>query len=146
MLRCEGWDTFILHFAARHTDCVSDGENARIEQSDNISCISLIHDLTILRHHLLRLGQADLLAILHMKHFHACLKLTGTDSHKCNTVAVCFIHICLDLKDESREGILHRIDHAHICFSRKRGGGHLQEMLQEDLHTEVGQGGSEEYR
>lgn len=54
--------------------------------------------------------------------------------------------ICLDLKDESREGILHRIDHAHICFSRKRGGGHLQEVLQEDLHTEVGQGRSEEYR
>ena len=34
----------------------------------------------------------------------------------------------------------------HVCLARQRRSRHLQEMLQESLHTEVRQCGTEEYR
>ena len=51
--------------------------------------------------------------------------------------AVCPVHIRLNLEHKRREIFLKRIDLPDICFSRKRGGGHLQEMLQECLYSEI---------
>ena len=102
--------------------------------------------MTLLCHHLLRLGKTLLTVSLHMVNFHTGIKFSGTDSHKCNTVTVSLVHICLDLKYKSRKILFDRIDHADICRSRKRRSCHLQEMLQENLHSEVCQGRTEKYR
>ena len=81
-----------------------------------------------------------------MVYFHAGLELAGHDTHKRDTVAVCLIHVCLDLEDKRGEIVVKRTDFSCDRLSRQRGGCHLQEMLQESLDTEVGQCGTEKYR
>ena len=81
-----------------------------------------------------------------MVNFHTRVKFTGADTHECDTVAVCPVHIRLNLEYKRREIFTHRIDDAAVCLSRKRRSRHLQEMLQENLDTEVRQCGTEEYR
>ena len=78
--------------------------------------------------------------------FHTRVKFTGADAHERDTVAVRPVHIRLNLEYKRREIFTHRIDDAAVCLSRKRRGRHLQEMLQENLHTEVRQCGTKEYR
>ena len=41
--------------------------------------------------------------------------------------------------------MLHRIYRSAVRFSGEGRGGHVQEMLQKDLHAEVGEGGAEKY-
>ena len=125
MLRCKGRDTLELELLVGRTERVTDGENTRIENADDISGISLVNDLTALSHQLLRLGQTDLLTALNMVDFHSCLKLTGTDAHESDTVTVCLVHVCLDLKYERGEIFPERVDHACRCLSRKRRSRHI---------------------
>ena len=125
MLRCKGRDTLELELLVGRTERVTDGENTRIENADDISGISLVNDLTALSHQLLRLGQTDLLTALNMVYFHSCLKLTGTDAHESDTVTVRLIHIRLDLKYEGGEIRSERIDHAVCRSSRKRRSRHI---------------------
>ena len=146
MLRCKSRDTLILNLVSCHADRISDGENARIEKSDNISCISLFHDLTILRHHLLRLGQTDLLAALNVVYLHTGLELAGYNTHERDTVTVRLVHICLDFKDKRGKIIGKRTDFSCDSPSRQWRSSHLQEMLQKGLYTKVGQSGTEKYR
>ena len=104
MLRREGRDTLKLELLVGRTERITDGENTRIENADDISGISLVNDLTApAAISLLRLGQTDLLAALDMVYFHAGLKFTGADAHECDTVTVRLIHIRLDLKYEGGE-------------------------------------------
>ena len=125
MLRGEGRDTLKLELLVGRTERVTDGENTRIKDADDISGISLVNDLTALSHQLLRLGQTDLLTALNMVYFHSCLKLTGTDAHESDTVTVCLVHVCLDLKYERGEIFPERVDHACRCLSRKRRSRHI---------------------
>ena len=82
-----------------------------------------------------------------MEGVHPCVKLSGTDAHKCDPVPVCLIHICLNFKYKSRKIFLrHRIDVAFVRMSRKRRRRHFEEMLQEGLYSEVGKRRSEEDR
>ena len=46
MLRSEGRDTLKLELLVGRTERVTDGENTRIENADDISGISLVNDLT----------------------------------------------------------------------------------------------------
>ena len=125
MLRSESRDTLKLELLVGRTERVTDGENTRIENADDISGISLVNDLTALSHQLLRLGQTDLLAALDMVYFHSGLKFTGTDAHESDTVTVRLIHIRLDLKYEGGEIRSERIDHAVCRSSRKRRSRHI---------------------
>ena len=125
MLRRKGRDTLKLELLVGRTERVTDGENTRIENADDISGISLLNDLTALSHQLLRLGQTDFLTALNMVYFHSCLKLTGADAHESDTVTVCLVHVCLDLKYERGEIFPERVDHACRCLSRKRRSRHI---------------------
>ena len=125
MLRSEGRDTLKLELLVGRTERVTDGENTRIENADDISGISLVNDLTALSHQLLRLGQTDLLAALDMVDFHSGLELTGTDAHESDTVTVRLIHIRLNLKYEGGEIRSERIDHTVCRSSRKRRSRHI---------------------
>ena len=129
MFRRESRDAFILDPAPRHAHRISYRKYTRIKKSDNVSRIGLFHNLAVLGHHLLRLGQPDLFVVLHVQHFHARLKFAGTDTHKRDAVPVRLIHIGLNLEDKSGKSLFYGIDHAHIRFSGQRGRGHRQEML-----------------
>ena len=125
MLRSEGRDTLKLELLVGRTERVTDGENTRIENADDISGISLLNDFTALGHQLLRLGQTDLFASLDMVDFHSGLELTGADAHERDTVTVCLVHVCLDLKYERGKIFPERVDHACRCLSRKRRSRHI---------------------
>ena len=56
------------------------------------------------------------------------------------------VHVGLDLEHEGGEAVIHGVDDLISCLPGQGGGGHLEEMLQEGLHTEVGQSGAEEHR
>ena len=125
MLRCEGRDTLKLELLVGRTERVTDGENTRIKDADDISGVGLLDDLTALSHQLLRLGQTDLLTALNMVDFHSGLELTGTDTHESDTVTVRLIHIRLDLKYEGGEILSERVDHACSGLSRERRSRHI---------------------
>ena len=97
-----------------------------LNPADDISAIGLVNHLALACHQLLRLGQTDFFAALHMPHVHAGFKLSGADPHKCDPVPVRLVHICLDLKDKRRKiRLLHRVDGAGVRHPWKRGCGHL---------------------
>ena len=98
MFWCKCRYTLKCKFLVRFADSITDREYSRIKYTDNISCICLINNMPLLRHHLLRLAESNLLATLYMVSFHSGFKLTGTYSHKSNSVSVCFIHISLNLE------------------------------------------------
>ena len=80
MLRRKGGDALKFKAFARRAHRVPDGENARVEHTDDISGVCLVDDFPLLRHDLLGLGQTHFLVALHMEHFHVPLKLAGADS------------------------------------------------------------------
>ena len=45
-----------------------------------------------------------------MHNLHSLFKSSGTDTHKGNTVTMCLIHVCLNLKDKGRKALIHGID------------------------------------
>ena len=47
-------------------DGVADGEDARVEHADDVSGVGLVDDFALLCHQLLRLGELELFAALHM--------------------------------------------------------------------------------
>ena len=135
-----------MRIFCRHTDRISDGEDARVKYTDDIAGVCFINNMTVTRHHLLRLGKTHFLSSLHMEDFHSGVEFAGADAHECDTVTVCFVHVCLDFKDKRREILFDRIDYAAVCRTRKRRHRHREEVLQESLHTKIGERRSEEYR
>ena len=146
VLRCEGRDTLKAELLVGKLQGVADGEDARIKDTDDVSGIGLVHDLPLICHHLGGLGKLHLPAALNVVHLHARIELTGADAHEGHTVAMPGIHVGLDLEDEGREALLHRIHDALIGLPGQGRQCHPQEVLQEGLHTEVGEGRAEEHR
>ena len=77
---------------------------------------------------------------------HAFIKFTGADAHESDAVPVGRVHIGLDLKDESAEQRIVRLDHVAV----QQGAGlrlrrHFQKFFQKFLNTEVGHGAAEKH-
>ena len=148
MLGREGGDACKLHLLFAGAQGVADGEDARVEQADDITGICLVHDGAVLRHQLGAGGQLDVLALLHMEGFHAALELARADAHEGNAVAVGLVHVGLNFEDEGRELVpagVHGFA-GQAVHAGQRGGGQPQEVLEEGFHAEVGQGRTEEHR
>ena len=101
MFRRKGRDAFIGKLLLRCGQRVSDRENARVKDADDISSVCFVYDLPLARHHLLGLGKTHILAALDMVHGHPRVELAGTDPHERDPVPVGFVHIRLDLKYKS---------------------------------------------
>ena len=97
-------------------------------------------------HHLLRLRRRIFYHPAHDKFPWEAVKFTGTDSHKCDSVTVCLVHICLILKYKRREIIIHgSISPSYGLYAEVgmlSSSGNVPEMF----HTKVCQRRSEEYR
>ena len=119
MLGSEGGNTLESDLLSLLANGVADREDARIEYTDNIACVGLVNNLTLGCHHLLRLRETEGLVALHMVVILATLKLTRANTHKCNTVTVCLVHIRLDLEYEGREILVKRIYSIALCHSGK---------------------------
>ena len=145
MFRRKGRNPFILELFPWIAYRISNGENTRVKHTDNIPCISLFHHMTVLCHHLLRLGKTHFLIALYMIHFPGCLKFSGADTHEGNTVSVVLIHICLNLKHKGGKLFFHWVNLTNVRFSWKRRRGHFQEMFQKGFHTKVGKSGTKAY-
>ena len=99
---------------------VADREDAGVKHADDIPCVGGVHHLARLGHHLLGLGEAEGLAALRVEVFTASLKHTGGNTHKGNTVAVCLVHVGLDLENKCREMRIKRIDRGFARVTGKR--------------------------
>ena len=100
MLRRKGGDPLEGEGFTGSTNRVPDGENAGIEDTEDVAGVSLLHDFAFLGHHLLGLGQADFFAPLDMENLLPLFELAGTDAHESHPVPVGFVHIRLDLEYE----------------------------------------------
>ena len=76
MLRCESRYSFKSKFLTRCTDRITDGKDARIEYTNNVTGICLVYYVTGLCHHLLRLKKSHLLFALYMVNFLRCIKFS----------------------------------------------------------------------
>ena len=110
VLRRKGGNPLKPEFSAGHTDCIPDGKDSRVKDADDISRIGLFHHMTIRGHHLLRLGKPHFFISLYVINLLGCVKLSGTDAHKGDSVPVSFVHIGLNLKDKRRKRLLNGID------------------------------------
>ena len=146
VLRREGGDWVEAKLPAGGTQGVSNGENARVEHADDVSGVGLLNDLPLGGHQLLGAGQADLLAALDVVDLPVCLKLSGDDAHKGDSVPMGLVHVGLDLKDKGGKVFVKGIDHIIPGFPGQGSGRHAEKLLQEGLHTEVGRGGAEKHR
>ena len=140
----ESRDAFIAEVLFGGADRVADGIDAGIEHAHDVARVGLGQDLAVAGHQLLGLGQALDPAGLDVAYFHAGVIFTGTDPHKGDSVPVGLVHVGLDLEDKSGKRSFDGIDLPLIRLPGGRGQGHLQEMPQEGLHAEIGQGRSEE--
>ena len=100
MFRCKCRNTLKSKSVFSADDGIANRKDARVKYTDDIPGICLIHDLSFLRHQLLRLRKFHRLISLHMKDFHTGIKLAGADTHKGDPIAVCLVHICLNLEDK----------------------------------------------
>ena len=103
MLRREGGNALIGELFPRCAHGISDGKNTRVENADDVTGISLVNDLPLLSHKLLRLGQAKLLATLHMVHFFRGIEFAGADAHESDPVSVGPVHVGLNLEYKGRK-------------------------------------------
>ena len=147
MLGGEGGDAGELDLLLAGTQGVADGEDARVEQADDVACVGFIDDGAVLRHQLGAGGQLDVLALLHMVGFHAALELARADAHEGDTVAVGLVHVGLNFEDEGRELIAAGVNGlaGQAVHAGQRGGGEAEEVLEEGLDAEVGQRRAEEH-
>ena len=146
VLRGEGGDTGEAELLPGHTDRVADGENAGIEDADDIPGVGLFDDFALLGHQLLGLGEAHFLIALDVEILLIPLELAGADSHKGQPVPVGLVHIGLDFEDEGREARVEGVDDAAVGLPGQGRRRHAEELLQEGLHAEVGQSRAEEHR
>ena len=98
---------------------VSDLEVTGIGQTDHVSCKSFIDGLFLLRHKASWSGKTHLLVLAHVIIIGVAEELTGTDLEERDARAMVRIHVCVDLKAESRELIFHRFYRALFGCNRK---------------------------
>ena len=95
---------------------------------------------------LLGLGEAQLLAALDMVVLRVPLELAGADAHEGQPVPVGLVHVGLDLEHKGGEVLAEDIHLPLVADAGQGRRGHAEELLQEGLHAEVGEGGAEEHR
>ena len=141
----KGGDTGKPELLAGHRHGVADGEDAGVKHADDITGVGFVDDLALRSHQLLGLTQAHFLVALDVVDFGFPLVLAGTDAQERKTVPVGLVHIGLNLEDKSGEIGGEGVDFAAVGHTGQGRRRHLQEVFQERLHAEVGQGGAEEH-
>lgn len=82
---------------------------------------------------------------LNVVHFHACLELSGADTHKSDPVSVGLVHICLDFKDKGGKVLAEWIDLSCKRLSWQERWS-FSGNAPKGLHTEIRKGRTEKYR
>ena len=80
-----------------------------------------------------------------MKILRVPLKLAGADAHEGQPVPVGLVHIGLDLEHKGGEVLAEHIHLPLVADTGQGRRGHAEELLQERLHAEGGEGGAEEH-
>ena len=80
-----------------------------------------------------------------MVDLHVPGELAGGDAHECDTIPVGFVHVRLNLEDKGGEIRREGVDFHITGLPGQRRSGHVQEFVQEGLHTKGGQCGTEEH-
>ena len=129
MLRGKGRNAFELEVVFGIRQGVANRVDARVEEADDVTGKRLLHNLPLLGHHGLGLGQADILAALYVVDGHAGFELPGHNPKEGNPVPVGLVHIGLDLEDEAGEVGTGGLNDSRIRFSRQRRRRHLQKIM-----------------
>jgi len=119
---------------------------ARVDQAHHVAWEGLIDRLTLLGKEPLGIGQADHLSGPDAVDLHAALEAARAHPEKSHPVAMPGVHVGLNLEDEPRELGLGRLDRAAVAVARSGRRSQAQELFQEELDSEVGQGATEEDR
>ena len=127
---------------------VADAKDTGIEQAHDVAGVRLVHDGAIVGHHRGARSQLELAVALHMEGIHAALELARANAHKGNAIAMVLVHVGLDLKHEAAKVVAAGIDRLtgeRIGIGARRRG-QAQELLEEGLHTKVGERRAKERR
>ena len=127
---------------------VTDAKDTRIEQAHDIARVCLVHDGAVIGHHRRARGKLEFTVALHVEGVHATLELARANAHKGDAVSVVLVHIGLDLKHKAAKVVAAGIDRLageRIDIGARRRG-QAQELLEEGLHTKVGERRAKERR
>ena len=146
MLRCEMRNAGELErFFLR--EGIADFNRAVIMNADDVAGICLFDIGAVLRHKNCGIGERYFLADAVMNNFHAALKLSRTNPHKSDAVAVRRIHIGLDFKDKAGKVIFIRAQRFWLLSGRATGGGAISTKASSKfLDAEIVDGAAEENR
>lgn len=127
---------------------VADAKDTRVEQAHDIARVRLVHDGAVIGHHRRARCKLEFTVALHVEGVHATLELARANAHKGDTVSVVLVHIGLDLKHKAAKVVAAGIDRLtgeRIGIGARRRG-QAQELLEEGLHTKVGERRAKERR
>ena len=110
---------------------IADPQIVIAHHTHDIASIGLIQRLAVAGKDALRVCQAYTLLGADIRHEHVAFKSTRNDSDEVNAIPMAGIHVRLDLKHKSREGVRRRLDHGLTRFSRSRWRSHFQERVEE---------------
>ena len=112
MFRREGGNSLIGKLLSRRAHRVLRWKRYRIKDADDIARIGFLHDMPVLGHHLLRLGQTHLFVSLHIGYTSMpASNLPEQIRMKSDPVPVRPVHIGLNLKNKGGELLFHGVDH-----------------------------------
>ena len=130
---------------------ISDREDPRIDDADNIARVGYIHRAAVLSDQTIGPREAHLLSCPVVSYNHVALKSTRTHPQESHAVPMFRIHVRLNLKNIRGEGCRGGIDLQRVTpgvdgLVGMGPGSHLSKGIKERLDPEVGQRRSKEDR
>src|SRR5690349_6075519 len=93
-------DLFVENLGIRR-ERVANPKAVMANKTDDIAGIGFVHRLTLIAKQLMRTGKTHLLLGTRVMHRHVALELAGTHADESNAVTVLWVHVRLNLEDES---------------------------------------------
>src|SRR5262249_9811964 len=127
-------------------DRVADREKPGVDDTNHVARVRLLDDLALLTEQPEGSSQTDLPSQTRMPNLHVPPECAGADAQKRDAVAVTWVHVRLDLEDETgkRRGI--RFDERQIRTSGRGRRRVIDEGIEKELDAEVGQRAAERHR
>ncbi len=117
-----------------------------VVDADDVAGDRILARDTLVGHERQRMRDLHLAVGTQVAYFHSRHEASRAHAEECDAVAMLRVHVRLDLENEAREGRLGRLHDAHAAVARLRRRCPFDQRLQDLLHAEVVDPGTEEHR
>src|SRR5690606_6728484 len=138
----KAWYAFVLHFFA-FGKCISNLEISCVVQANNISGIRNVYNLFLFCKEGIWATKFQCFAVANMQIRRISFKSSRNNFHKSQTVTVLRVHICVNLKNETRKFFFVRLHQTRVALFWAWSRGYFNETIQQLAHPKIIKGRSE---